>query len=147
MRIGVYDSRAVALACARSEPFKQQIAQMQKDLAEARAKNDTKRVKELEAQGPAMQVRLHQQAFSTAGVTDIMAKVADAIPGIAREAGVVLIVSKWEMPFRDPSVEVVDVTLPIAMLFKPDPQTLKILAEMKDVKPVPLDQISLDPNE
>ena len=75
-----------------------------------------------------------------------MAKVVDALPGIAREAGVVVIVSRWEMPYNDPSVEIVDVTLPIAGLFKPDEQTLKILAELKDQKPIPFDEISLDPN-
>ena len=147
LKIGVYDSRVVAIAYARSEPFKQHVAQMFKDLAEAKAKNDTARVKELETEGPAMQVRLHQQGFSTAGVSDIMAKVVDSIPGIARAAGVVLVVSKWEMPYRDPSVEIVDVSLPIAKLFNPDEQTLKIIAGMKDVKPVPFDEISLNPND
>ena len=49
------------------------------------------------------------------------------------------------MPYQDASVEVVDVTLPIARLFKPDEQTLKILGELKDQKPVPFDEISLDP--
>jgi DNA-binding XRE family transcriptional regulator len=147
VKIGVYDSRVVALAYARSGPFMQHVTQMRKDLEEARAKNDTTRIKELEAEGPAMQVRLHQQAFSTAGVTNIMAKVADVIPGIARDAGVVLIVSKWEMPYRDASIEIVDVSLPIAMLFKPDERTLKIIGQMKDMKPVPFDEISLNPND
>jgi hypothetical protein len=147
LKIGVYDSRVVAVAYARSEPFKQHVAQMRKDLEEAKAKNDTERIKALEAEGPAMQVRLHQQGFSTAGVSNILAKVADSIPGIAREAGVVLVVSKWEMPYRDPSVEIVDVSLPIAKLFNPDEQTLKIIAGMKDVKPVPFDEISLNPND
>jgi len=30
-----------------------------------------------------------------------------------RDAAGVLIVAKWEMPYRDPSIEVVDVTLPL----------------------------------
>jgi hypothetical protein len=41
----------------------------------------------------------------------------------------------------------VDVTLPIARLFKPDEQTLKILGELKDQKPIPFDEIPLDPND
>jgi hypothetical protein len=118
---------------------------MRSDYEAAKARGDDKRMKDLQKEGPWTQVRLHQQAFSTAGVTNIMAKVADSLPGIAREAGVALIVSKWEMPYLGPSVEVVDVTLPIARLFKPDEQTLKILGELKGQKPVPFDELSLDP--
>jgi hypothetical protein len=147
MKIGVYDSRGVAIAYARSAEFQQRMAKLRSDHDEAKARDDDKRMKELEQQGAWGQVRLHQQGFSTAGVTSIMAKVVDALPGVAREAGVVLIVSKLEMPYQDASVEVVDVTLPIARLFKPDEQTLKILGELKDQKPIPFDEISLDPND
>jgi hypothetical protein len=147
MKIGVYDSRGIAIAYARSAEFQQRMAKLRSDHEEAKAKGDDKRMKELEQEGAWGQVRLHQQGFSTAGVTSIMTKVADALPGIAREAGVVLIVSKWEMPYVDPSVEVLDVTLPIARLFKPDEQTLKILGELAAQKPVPFDEISLDPND
>lgn len=147
MKIGVYDSRGVAIAYARSAEFQQRMAKLRNDFEQAKAKGDDKRMKELEQEGQWMQVRLHQQGFSTAGVANIMAKVADALPGIAREAGVVLIVSKWEMPYVDPSIETVDVTLPIARLFVPDEQKLKMLGELKDQKPVPFDELGLDPHD
>lgn len=51
------------------------------------------------------------------------------------------------MPYKDPGVEVIDVTVPVAMLFKPDEQTLKILGELAAQPPVPLDELSLDPND
>jgi hypothetical protein len=35
----------------------------------------------------------------------------------------------------------------MAMLFKPDEQTLKILGELKDQKPIPLDEVPLDGND
>lgn len=147
MRIGVYDSRGIAVAYARSAEFQQKAAKMHGDYEEAKSKGDDKRIKELEKQGPWTQVRLHQQGFSTAGVTDIVAKVAGALPGVAREAKVVLIVSKWEMPYRDPSIEIVDVTLPIARLFKPDEQTLQVIEGITKQQPIPFDEISLDPND
>ena len=146
-KIGVYDSRGVAIAYARSPEFGESVVRLRAGYEQAKAKGDSAQVKKLGQEGPWMQVRLHQRGFSTAGVGDLLAKVADALPGVAREAGVVLIVSKWEMPYRDASVEVVDVTLPIAGLFKPDEQTLKILGELKDQKPVPFDEVSLDPND
>jgi hypothetical protein len=147
MKIGTYDSRGIAIAYARSAEFGQQMAKLRSDHAAAKAKGDEKLAKELEQQGQWGQVRLHQRGFSTAGCGDLLAKVADGLPGVAREAGVVLIVSKWEMPYQDASIEVVDLTLPIAKLFKPDEQTLKILGELAANKPIPFDELSLDPND
>jgi hypothetical protein len=147
MKVGVYDSRGVAIACARSPESGESVARLRADYDRARAEGDSALLKKLGQQGPWMQVRLHQRGFSTAGVGDLLAKVADALPGVARDAGVVLIVSKWEMPYQDASVEVVDVTLPIARLFKPDEQTLKILGELKDQKPIPFDEVPLDAND
>jgi hypothetical protein len=147
MKIGVYDSRGIAIAYARSPEFGEGVARLRADYEQAKAKGDSAQVKKLGQEGSWMQVRLHQRGFSTAGAGDLLAKVAGGLPGIARESGVVLIVSKWEMPWQDASVEIVDVTLPIARLFKPDEQTLKILGELKDQKPIPFDEIPLDPND
>ncbi len=147
MRIGVYDSRGVAIAYAKSAEFQQNLDKMRSDLTQAKAKGDVEKVKMLETEGPWMQVRLHQRGFSTAGAGDLLAKVADGLPGVAREAGVVLIVSKWEMPYRDSAVQIVDVTLPLARLFKPDEATLKMLGELEAQKPIPFDELGLDPND
>ena len=147
MRIGTYDSRGIAIAYARSPEFQQSMAKMRADYEQAKAKGDVAQVQKLEKEGPWTQVRLHQQGFSTAGVAEIMARVADRLPAVAREAGVSLIVSKWEMPYRDASIEIVDVTLLVSKLFKPDEQTLKILGELKNQQPIPFDQIGLDPND
>ena len=147
VRIGVYDSRGIAIAYARSAEFRESMTKLHHDREEAKAKGDSAQVKKLEQQGQWMQVRLHQRGFSTAGVGDLLAKVADGLPGVAHDAGVALIVSKWEMPFKDPAVEIVDVTLPIAKLFKPDEGTLKILGEMAGQKPIPFDELPLDPND
>lgn len=149
VRIGVYDSRGVALAHARSprEGIREAMVKMRADYEQAKARGDSARVKQLGREGPWMQVRLHQRGFSTAGAGDLLAKVADRLPGVAREAGVVLIVSKWELPFHDASVEVVDVTVPLAKLFQPDEETLRILAELASQKPIPFDELPLDAND
>ena len=146
VKIGVYDSRGVAVAYARSAEFQQSMAQLMADHAKAKGAKDEKRLRELEQQGQWTQVRLHQRGFSTAGAADLLAKFRDALPGIAREAGVTLIVSKWEMPFSDPSVETIDLTEPLARLFQPDAATLKLLEDLKNSPPVPFDELSLDPN-
>jgi hypothetical protein len=147
VKIGVYDSRGVAIAYARSPGFTQSMMKLRADYERARAEGDSALVKKLGQEGPWMQVRLHQRGFSTAGAGDLLAKVADRLPGVAREAGVVLIVSKWEMPFRDASVEVVDVTVPLMKLFQADEQTLKIAGELASQKPISLDELPLDAND
>ena len=101
MRIGTYDSRGVALAYGRSEEHMQTVGAMHQEHEKAKADKNEARIKELEQEGPWEHIRLMQQVFSTAGVTNIMAKVKDSLPAIAREAGVSLICSKWEMPYKD----------------------------------------------
>ena len=147
VRIGVYDSRGVAIAYARSAGFRESMTRLRGDFEQAKSRGDSAQVKTLEQQGQWMQVRLHQRGFSTAGAGDLLAKVADGLPGVAREAGVVLIVSKWEMPYVDPAVQIVDVTLPLARLFEPGEETLKMLGELAAQKPIPFDELGLDPND
>ena len=68
LRIGTFDSRAVALAFWNSEEGKKQIASVHEKYAKAKAAKDEKRMKQLEHEGPGLQVRMHQQAFSTGSV-------------------------------------------------------------------------------
>ena len=74
----------------------------------------------LDALGPAMQKRLHEQGFGTAPVDDIIARIEDKLPDIAKEAGVDVIVSKWTLTYRSPAAKFVDVTGLIAAEFDPD---------------------------
>ncbi len=145
LRVGVFDSRAVALAYGNSDEFLQSMRQMRTDLENAKANKDEKRVKELEQEGPWSQVRLHQQVFSTAPISGILAKVKDKLPGIAARAGVRLVVSKWEVQFSDPAVETVDVTLPLVKLFNPNEKVLTWVEQMKNQAPIAFEELPLDP--
>ncbi len=147
LRVGVFDSRAIALAYGRSPAGATRFQALHDEYEKAKAANNEPRMKELEREGQWSQVRLHQRAFSTAGVGSILLTVADRVPGVARDAGVSLLVSKWEMPFVGKGVETVDVTLPLALLFRPDEQTLKLIEHLKTTPPVPFDELGLDPNE
>ena len=146
VRIGVFDSRAIAVAWANSDEFRNSIGEMKSAQAKAKADGDTKRAAELEQQGQWMQVRLHQQGFSTATVSAILAKVKDQLPAIAADARAVMLVSKWEVPFQGAGVETVDVTMPMVRLFHPSERTLRIVDEMKSVQPMAFDELPLDPN-
>ena len=145
LRIGVFDSRAVALAYGNSDEFQRIIQGTHADYDTAKAANNDSRAKELEMEGQWSQVRLHQQTFSTGPVAGILARVKDKLPAIAAQAGVSLIVSKWEVQFQDPAVETVDVTLPIVKLFNPSDRVLTWIAQMKTQDPIPFEKLPLDP--
>jgi len=145
LRIGVFDSRAVALAYGNSDEFQRIVQGMRADYDKARAANDDARAKQLETEGQWSQVRMHQQGFSTGPVSGLLAKVKDKLPAIAAQAGVALIVSKWEVQFMNPAVQTVDVTLPIVKLFNPSDRLLAWVAELKNQDPVPFEKLPLDP--
>ena len=145
IRIGVFDSRAIAIAYWRSPDGMRQLQALHDEYAKAKAAHDDTRAKELEQEGPWQQVRMHQQAFSTATVASILEKVSDRLPAVAKDAGVSAIVSKWEVPYRDASIETVDVTLPLVKLFTQDPKMLSMIDQIEAQPPVPFEKLPLDP--
>lgn len=145
-RIGVYDSRAVAVAFVGSEAYKasrgKELAKMREEHDKAKAEGNQKRVAELEAQGKAQQVLLHKQGFSTAPVDDILKHIADKMPEIARSAGVGPIVSKWDEAAlaKHKSAEQVDVTMALVDAFRPNERQRKSAVEIQKHKPISLQQ-------
>ena len=75
-RVGIYDSRAVAVAFAGSAAFNRWLSNLKAEHEKAKASGDQKRVAELEAEGAARQRLLHMQGFSTAPVTNILDQIS-----------------------------------------------------------------------
>ena len=109
LRVGVYDSRAVAVAWANSTEFKEAMKPIEADYQRAKDAKDDKRMKEIDALMKWRQTRAHEQAFSTSSVAPIVAKVKSSLPEIAKQAGVQIIISKWELNHQSSDVELVDV--------------------------------------
>jgi len=146
--VGTFDSRAIAVAYVQSDAFRDYLAALQADvsraLERARAAGDEELAARLGALGPAMQERLHDQGFGTAPVDDIIARIEDELPGIAEEAGVDVIVSKWTLTYSNPAAKFVDVTGLIAAEFDPSERTLEMIRSTMETEPVPLDEIAHD---
>lgn len=146
--VGTFDSRAIAIAYIRSddaeEYLRAQKADVERVLGRARAAGDLELVAALDALGPGMQARIHEQGFGTAPVDDILARIEDRLPEIAKAAGVDLVVSKWALAWRDPAAQVVDVTEPLAAAFEPDAETWKVIRSIVKTDPVPRDQLKED---
>ena len=135
--VGVYDSRAIAIAYARSEmnPVAAKVAELKK----AKAAGDSAKVKVLEAWGQKQQRKLHRQGFGRVPVDDLLLLVKDKLAAVASSARVNLLIP--ECNYLAPGVEVIDVTDALAALFNPTGQTLEIIKQMKGVAPVDLDDI------
>lgn len=83
LRVVTFDSRLVALACYRSPPVREWMKALRADVDKAKAANDEKRVKELEAQGPSRQSLMHLQVFSDSSMSNVTAAIADRPPATA----------------------------------------------------------------
>ena len=141
LRIGVYDSRAVAAAYANSTEFQETVKAVSADCEKAQAAKDETRLKELDSRMKLQQRWVHEQVFSTGSVAGIVAKVKAALPGVAKKARVQAIVSKWELNHREPDVEVVDVTEDLALLFHASDNAQKWRGILKHA-PVPMEEIT-----
>jgi hypothetical protein len=141
LRVGTFDSRAVAIAYARSETFNRNIKELKAEHGKAKAAGDEKRVKELEAKGKSQQELLHKQGFSTWPVDNILDQIKGEIPEIAKQADVDVIVSKWDIVYQRSGVEFIDVTDLMVKQFNPDEETLKVLNELQKHAPVPLEEL------
>lgn len=137
VRIGTYDNRAIAMAWAASEynPVKEKMAEMEK----AKAAGDEAKVKELEHWGQTLQKKLHFQGFGHYPVDDLLASVAEKIPGVAERNHLDAIV--WICDYHDPNVEIVDVTDDLARLFNPPDRVMRNIKMMKAHKPVPFETL------
>ncbi len=138
VRIGTYDSRAIALAYARSAKYAPVIKELKEKYAQAQAEKNEKLAKELENEGVTGHQLMQLQAFSIASVADIMEKVKESVPKVAKEAGVDIILSKWELAYSSSSAEIVDVTPHLVRLFNPDKQTLELIESLLQQPPLPL---------
>ena len=144
LRVGVYDSRAIAIAYANSAEFRESLKPIQAEYAQAKKEKNDKRMKEIDAQMKQQQRRAHEQGFSTGSVAGILAKVKDSLPGVAKQAGVEVIVSKWELNHQSPGIEVVDVTDELVALFHPSEKVLCWVKDLKSRPPLPLEKITDD---
>jgi len=140
-RVGVYDSRSVALACGRSTQFNQVAQKLCAEYEKAKTAGDTKRLAELNKEGEGRQDRMHRQVFGDAPIEDILETIKPDLAAIQRQAGVQDIVARGR---QDRTVETVDVTTQIVALFHPTSQTLQGIEELKTHPPLPADQFPLN---
>ena len=144
LRIGIYDSRAIAVAYANSSEFRETLKLAKADYEKAKDNQDDKAMAKIKAQMQLSQRRKHEQAFSTGSVIDITTTIKSALPAVAKDADVDLIVSKWEVTYQADTVETVDVTDRLVALFHPDERGAKWAKQIQGKPPIPMEKITDD---
>jgi hypothetical protein len=132
VRVGVYDSRAVAVAYApsRFNPVREKMAEHQA----AKSAGDQQKVKELETWGEQHQRMLHFQGFCRVPVSDLLEPVRDGLGQIIIDQKLTAIVMACDAVASD--VEIVDVTDAIVELYEPSDKTRQTVSEIRNTEPV-----------
>jgi len=130
VRVGTYDSRAVALAYGRSKLHDAHLDDLDERLENAFAAGDAAEVARLRAVEDRWQNRLHGQVFGETPIPDIIQLIADKLPAIKRRAGVRKIAARrrsrgWLFTER------VDVTGALVDLFDPSEQTRTYIRQLR----------------
>jgi hypothetical protein len=144
LKIGVYDSRIIVFAYSRSKLFQDHLARLKQETDSAITTHDTIKFKEISIRSMSYQHWLHQMVFGTGSVSDIMSLIKEKLPQIAQKNGVSLIVSKYELPFKSNSVEVVDLTKSLAQLFGPNEDIWVMAGQIEKATPVPMEELSIE---
>jgi hypothetical protein len=138
VRIGTYDSRAVAIAYAASRfnPVKEKMAEYEK----AKAAGDQAKQKELQAWGEKFQRQLHFQGFGRVPVDDLLAPVKDQVAQLGRDRKLAAITQGCD--FTSAEVELLDVTDDLVKLYDPSEKTLEYTRSIRKAKVVSLMQLA-----
>lgn len=137
-RIGVFDSRAVAVAFYNSKfSDTQQIFQsLGSQMQEAKSKDDKEAISELEREATLRQAMMHEQGFGKGSINNISETVKDKMTQLAKDENLSAIVSKWELVFSGKDVELIDITEKIVEFFEPNDQIKTMVKEIMQSEPI-----------
>ncbi len=144
LKIGTYDSRIITLAYSRSEAFNAHLSELQKQSEADFQGNDSTKKVEAAYRMITFQYLLHQQVFCTGSASSVLHIVRDKLPQLVMEEGVEAIVSKWELTYSDPSIEIVDLTMALAKLYNPTGDFENMAAEVGKQDPIPLEEFTIE---
>lgn len=145
VRLGVYDSRGVAIAWAGSD-FNT-IGEKMKQYEAAKAAGNDAEVKRLEEWGQMQQRLLHFQGFGHYPVEDYLVAINDRLPQLMKERDLIAIV--WAPNATTEAVETVDVTVDLMKLFGMDEAAAsKMIKQMSAHKPLEFAELyKMDPRD
>lgn len=134
VRVGTYDSRAIAVAYAAStfNPVREKM----KEYEAAKNAGDAEKMAALEAWGKNRQRMLHFQGFGRVPVDDLLEPVQEGVARIAADEQLAMIA--MACTFAAEGVEVVDVTDQLVELFQPTEKTRATVRQVREAEPMSL---------
>ncbi len=137
-RIGVYDSRAIAIAWASSAY--NTVSDKMKEMETAKKAGDKQKVTELEAWGVAHQRMLHFQGFGRVPVGELLKPVEDKLAALIAEKKLLAITMQCDA--LGVNTETVDITLDLVRLYDPPARVLTWVEQLKDKAPISLTELA-----
>ena len=125
VRVGTFDSRLVALAYYNSKDYDQFIADFNRQYKVAESKKDSITIKKMLIKGPVLQRMMNDRIFGKGSVNLILDNYKDKIDAVGKANNVNMIVSKWEVMYKTPGIEYVDLTWKIMAIWNPSEQVIK----------------------
>jgi hypothetical protein len=108
MAVGTFKTEELVVAYYKSAVFSEKLKALVAERDGAARKGDSRKVRELEEKGEALQERAHQQYAGEAPLTEILEVLRPGFPEVAKAAGVGAIVA--DFVWKDPAFKTVDVT-------------------------------------
>lgn len=144
LRIGVYDNRAIAIACVRTNASAI-FGTRRAEYAAAKRAGDSAKAQEMEKWLKNQQRLLHFQGFGHVPVGDLLEPIKPQLAQLARANGLSAIAMECDV--AAPGVEIVDVTDAIVDLYRPDAQTRKVTAGIRNQRALSLTELADLPAE
>lgn len=135
LKVGVFNTRAVALAFYNSDHWAGVMKSKHAERAAAKAAGDTARIAELEKWGQDQQDLAHKQVFGDAPIPNVLDYLAPSLPAVAQGTGVSLITTGT--PYAAPSIQKVDITLQLIEVLKPSARTRALVSSFLEKNPPP----------
>ena len=138
-RVGLYDSRALAVAYCDSDGHKDQERRLKEALEKARQSGKADQIRQADRALWEARKRMHRQAFSTYPVDDILRQYPDEVDRIKREENLTALISRWDakMMDRHRHAERVDITERLVHLLTTDERRRLRAMQIINTKPIP----------
>jgi hypothetical protein len=135
-KIGIYDSRLVAVAYANSEQFQAETKTAMEAYQKAIESKDSLSMKKIESERALMQRIFHDKGFGKGSVAEYLENKEDIFRALATKFDLISIVSKWELNYHSDDIELIDITIDLLKELKANEKVLKMYETMKSNPPV-----------
>ena len=144
VRVGVYDSRSIAVAFAGTAKSEAQFQEKIDAYRQAEADGDMEKMKRIKQWMNDRQAEAHRQAFGTAGVEGILQQYQSGLEAIKTRDHLKGIVSKWDKAALEKygDVERVDVTMQLIDMIGPNAKQRRSAVEIQKHKPLTTKQLN-----